>query len=715
MKIFFVVFLIYSFTTFGQNQDDVNEYKRYSELFNLYEFDDSLKARIYSDSCLYFALKTNNDEIIGRAYQTKGWFFEDLSMFLESKNLFFKARSYFVKAKNTQGVANANGNIGNAFVDLRDYENALKYHLISLDVNQQIIDKSKEESQEYIDAHDGLTIALHNISSVYSNIYLYDLALIFEQRSLTRELKSGNQGDVGISYAGLGRIFSKLEMKDSAQFYFRKAINIFEDEKLDYNLSSSLSSFANMINNDLSVVQRVEMLEKAYLIRKGIGDVEAEVKILLSIVELNFNEFENDSLVKIFRFSDRVILENNFIKPRIDLVELKSRYFYRIKQYDSAYFYLNQSLELINVFEDNEKKKELGVREVQKLSKEKMVKDSLVFENQIQMERFEHQVQLDKKQNSIYLSVLGGGFILLILIFILSVNKKRKKMNAFLAEKNKLIQKQKSIVELKNQSISDSINYAQRLQNAILPKKSDIKTFLPDSFVLSLPKDVVSGDFYWFFQVDTKIMIASADCTGHGVPGALVSVVCSNALNRAVKEYSIIKPAEILNKAREIVIETFSQSGQNIYDGMDISLCVIDLQTKILEFSGANNPVWIIRNSKEELTELPINMEGEFNKLYEIKGDKQPVAFYEKIKEFSTSEVQLNSGDELFLFSDGFVDQFGGPKNKKYKSKAFKNFLLRNSILSMNDLEKSIYKEFIDWKGNNEQIDDVCVVGFRLQ
>lgn len=259
------------------------------------------------------------------------------------------------------------------------------------------------------------------------------------------------------------------------------------------------------------------------------------------------------------------------------------------------------------------------------------------------------------------------------------------------------IESQKHTIEEKNREVRDSITYAKRLQEAILPSVNDIRTALPDSFILYLPKDIVAGDFYWFEKVPGgTILFAAADSTGHGVPGAMVSVVCSNALNRTVNEFKIHEPGKILTKTRELVLETFAKSQSDVKDGMDISL--ISLEKNILNFSGANNSAWIIRG--EELIEL--------------KADRQPVGKTEFPKPFTNHVFELQKGDAIYLHTDGFTDQFGGPKGKKFMAANLKKLLLSIRHLKMSEQEKIIHEAFDSWKGEVEQIDDVCVVGIRI-
>lgn len=254
------------------------------------------------------------------------------------------------------------------------------------------------------------------------------------------------------------------------------------------------------------------------------------------------------------------------------------------------------------------------------------------------------------------------------------------------------------IVSEKNKEITDSINYAQHIQKAILPSAQSITTMFPDSFILYVPKDIVAGDFYWMEQHDHKTIFAVCDCTGHGVPGAMVSVVCSNALHRTVKEFDITDPGKILDKTRELVTQTFERSGSEVKDGMDISLCVFDMATKELRWAGANNPLWIVRNDG----------------IIEYKADKQPVGKSDSPKPFTTHKVPLEPNDSVYAFTDGYADQFGGSKGKKFKYAQLKSLLLASRALSMTAQHSVIAQQLEQWKGDLEQVDDILIMGMKI-
>ena len=313
------------------------------------------------------------------------------------------------------------------------------------------------------------------------------------------------------------------------------------------------------------------------------------------------------------------------------------------------------------------------------------------------------------------------AFIGCIAVFSLFGYKNKSKANKIIAEQKLAVEAQKAKIELQHKQlelthheISASIKYAERLQLAILPPRKDLAENLSDGFVLFKPKDVVSGDFYWLQTTKMHSLLAVADCTGHGVPGAMVSVVCSNCLNRSVKEFSLTEPADILNKTRELVIETFARSGKDIKDGMDISL--VAFKDGYVTFSGANNPLWVIRDldliTEEQKVHKSTVIQGN-RCIISIKACRQPVGLYEGMFEFTQTDVKLYRDDYLYLFTDGYADQFGGKENKKMKPKPFKKLLLNINHLDMNEQRKELLEKLNEWKGDFEQIDDICIIGIK--
>ena len=278
--------------------------------------------------------------------------------------------------------------------------------------------------------------------------------------------------------------------------------------------------------------------------------------------------------------------------------------------------------------------------------------------------------------------------------------------------KNVELKKANKDIAEKNKEIMDSINYAKRIQEAILPPDKVVKKYLVNSFVLYIPKDIVAGDFYWLDTNGDDIYFAAADCTGHGVPGAMVSVVCSNALHRTVKEMKIQEPCKILDKVRELVAETFEKSEEDVKDGMDISFCKLNLKTRKLSYAGAHNSLYRITNKNGEIDKEILTSKTHI--LLEYKGDKQPIGKFAFEKPFTQKEIQLLEGDSIYISSDGYPDQFGGEKGKKLMYKPFKKLFLSIHQEDMEKQKNILIDSFEKWKGLHEQVDDVCVIGVRV-
>lgn len=261
-------------------------------------------------------------------------------------------------------------------------------------------------------------------------------------------------------------------------------------------------------------------------------------------------------------------------------------------------------------------------------------------------------------------------------------------------ELNKALNKQKA----QKQELTDSINYAKRIQKAILTAPNSIKEFLPESFVFYQPKDIIAGDFYVAEKINDKILLAVADCTGHGVPGAIISVVCHNAMKRAIRRIGLDNAASILNETRLLIRESFEGSSEEINDGMDIALCILDSNTLELNYAGAHINLHYFKGNHLEI----------------IKADKQPVGNHIHQKPYTNHKIQLSKTDSIYLFTDGYPDQFGGPKGKKFKHKQLRE-LLQNCQKEPSIVQYELLsKTFSNWKGLLAQIDDVCVMGIKL-
>jgi serine phosphatase RsbU (regulator of sigma subunit) len=325
-------------------------------------------------------------------------------------------------------------------------------------------------------------------------------------------------------------------------------------------------------------------------------------------------------------------------------------------------------------------------------------------EQELQIQKAENQKKEAelKRKNIVLISFIG--FIVVVLVFSVLLYKQfaaKKKANILLQEQNEEIKNQRDKIFNQNKEITDSIEYASKIQSAILPPKDIISEKLPEHFILYKPRDIVSGDFYWLYPKNNKIYLCAADCTGHGVPGAFMSMLGIALLNEIISKSEVNTADKILNFLRDYVVRSLHQTGEagETQDGMDIAFCVIEPDKKQLQFAGAFNPLFLIRNGE----------------LYETKGDKMPIGVHLRQNEpFTNHIIPIKKNDKIYLFSDGYTDQFGGPKRKKFLMKRFRELLVEINQYSMEDQKIRIDKEFNDWKGDYEQIDDILVFGIKI-
>ncbi len=492
---------------------------------------------------------------------------------------------------------------------------------------------------------------LINMATFFEGMGNFEKALDINMKALALNKKLNRVDAMGSIYCNMGQIAMHLKKYPEALSYFKTGYAIYKKEKLTYSIPNALTCLGDYYFHTDDPARAVLYYDSAvtYLNKAG----------------------EKDALMRVYEnLSSAYESENDFKNAHA---------------YHKLYSSLKDSL-----FNDT-KNKEISKNEMRyELDKIKLEQEK---KEAINAEEIRHQRLL-------MYAMLLGLVALLILAFILFRNYNlKKKNNLQLEEKN-------AVIEEKNKSITDSINYAKRIQTAILPSHKTMRELLPESFFFLKPKDIVSGDFYWLGQTDGKVLFSAVDCTGHGVPGALVSVVAYSNMNRCIKEYKLHQPGQILDKLNELVQEVFGQSEDEVKDGMDLSLCSLNRQTRMLEYAGANNPLWVIRKQEEN---------GKANYfLEEIKADKQPIGQYDAHKPFTNHIIHLNEGDTIYIFSDGYADQFGGDKGKKFKYKKLQELLLSIQDKSMGEQEAILLQSFTTWQDKLEQVDDVLIIGVRV-
>jgi serine phosphatase RsbU (regulator of sigma subunit)/tetratricopeptide (TPR) repeat protein len=396
---------------------------------------------------------------------------------------------------------------------------------------------------------------------------------------------------------------------------------------------------------------------------------------------------------------------------------------YAHKRYKEAYEYLELSVAYKDSTMGDDKQAQ--IKEISEEFKTRQFKDSLqINQQQLEISNMNTEAANLRASKSTW-QLLGSLFllsaILVVLFFVYRNSKNQQRINQLLQEKNNEINHQKMEIEEKNTELTDSINYAKRIQQALLPSAGYLNKTLGDHFLFFKPKDIVSGDFYWVKKIENKHFFAVADCTGHGVPGAMMSMLGYETIEKVSSE-SFSNAAQFLNRVNEELTAALSSKtdeaeSRQVKDGMDLSMCIVTEKQK-LSYCGANNECYIIRGNHQVMPE-PNDMislhKGELFSVIELKATKRPVGYHYAEQLFKNVELQLLKGDMFYLFSDGYADQFGGAKGKKMKTSVFRELLLQNAAKSMTDQRTALKDHLNNWKNNFDQLDDITVLGVKVE
>jgi len=678
-KTLFICLIFISSETYGQK--DSVYFAKLAETFRGHLKSNLDSAKVLADKILIEATNSKYTKGIAIGYNYKGICniyegkYDSATVCLQSALINFGENSY------TKGVCDVYSNMGVCYDYLGKFAEAIKNYLNALRVAEKINDQN------------AIARACNNLGAIYYQRNEFKTAMTYFKRSL--KIRESEKDIYGIASCclNIGACLSSLKDLNGASLYLKKSI---EHAKLSGDSVLLADGYVNLAQNyskDRDFITSIAMYKSALPIYESFNDRR-------SIADLNYYIADDYRFLKDFKSAHALLLKSFITSKAIrygegikrsasGLVTTSSH----LQKPDSVEYFLSEySVIRDSLFSESNSKQIADMQtkyETEKKDQELKVKD-LEIEKQT----------VESKQKLFQRNAFIAGFVLMCgMAFFIFRNYREKKKSLF------EISEQKKIIEEKNKNITDSINYAQRIQEAILPPLENANSLFSESFILFIPKDVVSGDFYWYHQKNNKKLIAAVDCTGHGVPGALMSMIGNAFLNEIVNEKGIVKPAEILSELRDKITHSLKQTGEvgQTKDGMDMALlCVNDDNTRV-EFSGANNPLWVCSNN------------GEGSVITEYKGDKQPVGYYiGKSLPFTNHVIDVKKGDTLYVFTDGFADQFGGPKGKKYKYSQLRDKLIAVQTKSMTEQKQFLLDEFAKWKGSFEQIDDVCVIGIRI-
>ncbi|MCE3226962.1 MAG: protein serine/threonine phosphatase [Bacteroidetes bacterium] len=616
-------------------------------LFNLF---DQYYSVFELDSCEKIAQRAmkvsanlNNKHISGLANLMMGIHYKEHEEYSKAQAHLLVALKNINEEKAKRKLSDANSFMGFIQERFGSQYKAIEYHRTALRLRAQI--------------HERFTcVSLLRIASCYESLNKHDSSLYYFRKGISiankhdlTKIKSGLYNNIGITFRG-------MKQMDSAIIYYRKALDLTVQFGDSANIAATLinigSVYSEQNKNGLAIQYITDGLEIAKLIhhKEWISNASS------ALASIYYKQKDYKNAFEMFRMS---------------------------KEYADSIFNRNKMSEIAHAeekYQSTKKQQELEIADL----KLKMQDE-----------------EINKRDSLVKILVIGFILILILLAFVYRNYKQKKKLTVELSVMNNEIVKQKSIIEEKNKDITDSLHYAEKIQRSLLASEKIFAESFKDHFIMYKPKDIVSGDFYWAFGDANEILIANADCTGHGVPGAFMSLIGFSKLNEIVKEKNIRDTNRILDLLREGILDIFSvtNQGQQSKDGMDMVMMRFNFKTRKLQFSCANNEMWLFR--KGEVTRY--------------KADKFPVGFsYGKLQPFTCKEILLEEGDIIFTFSDGYADQFGGKEGKKFKYKNLEKIISEASSKPLSEVKAILEQTLQSWQGTLEQVDDVTVIGFRI-
>ncbi|OFY83022.1 MAG: hypothetical protein A3F72_18660 [Bacteroidetes bacterium RIFCSPLOWO2_12_FULL_35_15] len=696
-KFITLLFLCFSFSFYAQNNyldslnnvvktgSDTNKIKALFFLSDNYEYNDIARAWEYSRQIYALAHRLNIQKYIASSYIQYGNLYDDVSNSDSALFYYQKALSYSQQhdLKKQQGSA-LNG-LGCVYLNTGDYSKSMENLLKALKIYETINYKSGQAS------------CLNNMGLVARNTKKQNKAIEYYLQALAIKEEVRDTAAFGNTLNNIGLTYYETERYDQAMSYYFKALSFARISGDSGSTAMILQNIALIYNQKYDTKNALKYYESAMKLYHTLDDKNGEA-ITNCNLGMVYHRMHDDE--KAIAFNLKALNMFREINSKDWIAEVYKNLFqiYSLKHdYEKALHYHVKFVELKDSLFTTENNRSLAEMET-KYESEKKQKEIEILNQKAEI------ASIAFNKNRILLYSFVGGFLLILLMVLIIFNryKIKKRANIALEQQNVEITLQKAIIEEKNKDITDSIRYARRIQEAILPSSDLIKGFFPDSFILYKPKDIVSGDFYYFHNLSAShTIVAAADCTGHGVPGAFMSLLGYNALEHAIKENKKTVPSDILDTINTIISGTLNQEKKDttVMDGMDIALCSFDKESNQLNYAGANNPLWMFSD----------------NQLKEFDADKTPIGAYSGIEnKFTTHKIPLKKGDCFYIFSDGYADQFGGKLGKKFKYKQLKELLHAAQGKLMSE-QKVILENAIDqWRGNLEQVDDILIIGIRV-
>jgi serine phosphatase RsbU (regulator of sigma subunit) len=636
---------------------------------------------------------------IGMGYYIQGEYAKTIDYFTRSKDV-------FLETGNKKGVANMLNNIGVIYNNFGDDARALDLYLQSLKISEEIRDSRRE-----------LT-ALVNIGLIYSKKQkTRDQAYEYYIRALKISQELAYLDGIATVTVNLGELFYNKGDYDKSLEYYVEALGVYQKTNsgnIPYTLLSMGKAFSKKGDYENAVKYLLNALDMS---RKNKSRLE-EGQTLLELGKTYLQKGDFSQALQYYRKSENIAKDLGANYELKEIYDGTAKLYSEIADFSNAYRYQVLESRLKDTLYANTSPSKL---------------DSIVF--QYKLDAFSKENEILKRDVSlqeakgkqqvivIFFLVLGFFSICIFLVFIARANNHKRKANEALNKANselsvalETVNNQKKEIEEAHEEITASIRYAKYIQSSVLPKPEQMSCNLGEHFIIYNPKEIVSGDFYWVSHSGNKTIIAVADCTGHGVPGAFMSMLGMTLLNEIVTKESITTPGLVLDRLRKEITKSLKQKGERLEqkDGMDITICTIDRNTMKLQFAGANNPMYIIRKTGLETSGIVHDESANGVTLLEIKGDHMPIGIVDDMENFTTHEINIYDSDSFYMFSDGFPDQFGGAGHKKFSYKRLRECLVSTNHGSMADQKTGMEEIMKNWIGSGSQTDDMLMVGFRI-
>ncbi len=562
-------------------------------------------------------------------------------------------------------------NIAASYFYLGNYEKALRYYIKALETAETFGNKMK------------MFNPTNGVGNVYYNMKDYEKALIFYKKALALSSEVKNQKGIAKSLTTIGNVYEKLQNNDTALDYHIRSLQINEKLGEKQAIALSLMNIGNIYTKTKKYEKALEYYGRALIINKETGSKNGSAQSLFNIGLLYSKKGNIDKAMEYFKkgltLANSIKIKEIMSESNLELSEV----YVKKDDYKNAYTYYKRHALIKDSILNEDKAKIIADMSTKYGTEQKEKENELLTKEKSLLD------EKSKNQQFIIIGFVVGIFLVLLLAF-LAYNRYRDK------------QKASEVISQINKEINQSITYAKRIQTSFLTSEKYIAQHLSDYFISFAPRNVVSGDFYWLMEKENLLYVCTADCTGHGIPGAFMSLIGMGVLNEIIYSKTHISHTdEIFNELRRIIILAVNPIGasEEGRDGMDAVLCRYDLQKMELEYSAANSSFYIVRNGE----------------LLVFKPDKMPVGKHIGVeKPFTRSVIPIYKGDCIYTFSDGYADQFGGPQNKKFQSKQMKELLLANSNKSMSEQKELLDKRMEQWKGDHEQVDDILVIGIRV-